>query len=108
MSLQITGEVMVFTKDYDWGRTYSIGISKKNEDGKYDKAYFQAKFKKGVVLENMTKIDIKNGWFSFDIPKDDPKKRYLYIFVSEFESDAVQEDVPQGFSQVEDSDFTPF
>ena len=66
MGLTVTGDAMVFVTEFDWGKAYSIGISKKREDGKYDKSYFKVRFKKDVVLENMTKIDIKNAWFSFD------------------------------------------
>ena len=96
----------MFVTEFDWGKAYSIGISKKREDGKYDKSYFKVRFKKGVGLENMTKIDIKNAWFSFDTDKNDPKKKYPYLFIAEFTSDA---ELPQGFeyAQVTEEDM-PF
>ena len=106
MGLTVKGDAMVFATDYDWGKAYSIGISKKREDGKYDKSYFKVRFKKDVVLENMTKIDIQNAWFSFDVDKNDPKKKYPYLFINEFTSDT---GLPQGFeyAQVTEEDM-PF
>ena len=95
MGLTVTGDAMVFVTEFDWGKAYSVGLSKKKDDGTYDRAYFKARFKKDVSLENMTKIDIKNGWLSFDVDKNDPKKKYPYLFIGEFTSDAPE--VPQGF-----------
>ena len=104
MGLTVTGDCMVFRKDFDDRPAYSIGISKKKEDGTYDKSNFPVQFKKDVVLDNMTKIDIKNAWFSFYASKDGTKKPYL--FIGEFTSDAPE--VPQGFAQVDDDEFPPF
>lgn len=104
MGIKISGDTMVFCKDFDGRKAYSIGISKKKEDGTYDKAYFPVQFKKDVVVENMTKIDIKNAWFSFYTTKGGEKKPYL--FIGEFESDAV----PQQLTEVDMSsdEYSPF
>lgn len=106
MSLTIKGDTMIFAKDFDGRKAYSMGISTKKTDGTYDKAYFPVQFKKDVVVENMTKIDIKNSWFSFYASKDDPKKKTVYLFIGEFESDAV----PQQLTEVDmdSSEYSPF
>ena len=107
MSLTITGDCMVFRKDFDDRPAYSIGISRKKDDGSYEKAYFPVQFKKDVIVENMTKIDIKNSWFSFYASKDDPKKKTVFLFIGEFTPDAPE--VPQGFeyAQITEDDI-PF
>ena len=107
MGLKITGDAMVFATTFGDRVAYSIGISRKKDDGSYEKAYFPVQFKKDVVVENMTKIDIKNAWFSFYASKDDPKKKTVYLFIGEFTSE--QKDIPQGFeyAQIDSSDI-PF
>lgn len=61
--MNITNErpVMVFKKD----NKYSIGISKKKQDGSYENAYIKVEFNKNVELEDRTIIKIKHGWLSF-------------------------------------------
>ncbi len=74
---------MIFRHDNKDGKiSYSVGISRKLEDGSYLKDYIPVKFKKGVVLENKTLINIKNGWLSIFENKD--KEMVRYIFVSDF------------------------
>ena len=52
--------VMVFTKEFDGRKLYSIGLSKKNKDGGYDNGYISARFKKDIVLNNKTRIKVKD------------------------------------------------
>ena len=61
--MNITNErpVMVFKKD----NKYTIGISKKKQDGSYENAYIKIEFNKDVELEDRTMITIKNAWLSF-------------------------------------------
>lgn len=75
-------EEMVFKNEYNGKVFYSIGISKKNQDGKYENGYINVRFKKDVELDNQTKIKIKKAWIDFYC-KD--RKTFPYIFVSEFE-----------------------
>lgn len=75
-------EDIVFRNDYNGNTFYSIGISKKKQDGKYENGYINVRFKKDVELENRTKIKIKKAWIDFYC-KD--RKTFPYIFVSEFE-----------------------
>ena len=62
--MNITNErpVMVFKNDKG---KYSVGISKKNQNGEYEKAYFPIQFNKGVELADKTLIKIKRAWLSF-------------------------------------------
>ena len=73
---------MIFKLENTYGKFYNIGMSKKGQDGKYESGYMPVRFKKDVVLENKTKIRIKNAWLDF-YSKD--KKTYPYIFINEFE-----------------------
>lgn len=63
--MKITGETMIFAKDYENGRVYSTSVSKKNQDGTYEKMYINVGFNKAVRLENMTKIQILDGYLTF-------------------------------------------
>ena len=63
MGMRINGEnVMIFKNEN--GR-YTTSISNKKEDGSYENAYLQVQFRKGVELENKTKINIKDGFLTF-------------------------------------------
>lgn len=63
MSINVTGKnVTIFKNDKGM---YSTGVSFKNMDGSYENAYISVQFKKGVDLENKTKIDITNAFLSF-------------------------------------------
>lgn len=61
MNITNDRDVMVFKFD----DKYAVGISKKNQNGEYEKAYFPIQFNKDVELDNMTLIKIKNAWLSF-------------------------------------------
>ena len=67
--------VMVFRDDKGQYPRYSLGISSKTPDGEWIKGYIPCKFKKGVEVENMTKIKINN---CFPIASKGEK----YVFVS--------------------------
>ena len=63
--MKITGNAMIFAKDFETGRVYSTAISKKNQDGTYEKMYLNVGCNKDVTLENMTKIQILDGYLTF-------------------------------------------
>ena len=96
--MNVSGKVTVFRKDFEGRPAYSFSISEKKEDGTYDRAYMNIKFKKGVELESKTEINITNGWLKQWGGK-------IYVFVNEFEGG-----IPQGFKEVapEDDDYLPF
>lgn len=74
--------VMVFVKEYEGRKLYSIGLSKKNKDGGYDNGYISARFKKDVELENKTRIKVKESWLSFNVNEN---KTFPFVFINDFE-----------------------
>ena len=74
--------VMVFTKEFDGRKLYSIGLSKKNKDGGYDNGYISARFKKDIVLNNKTRIKVKEAWLSFNTNES---KTFPFVFINDFE-----------------------
>jgi len=87
MNISNDKNVMIFKKD----NKYTAGISKKNQDGSYDKAYFPIQFNQGVELENKTLIKIKNAWLSFyKWENETGKGTVFYIKCSDF--DKVEEE----------------
>lgn len=80
---EITGETFVNAFDNQYGKRYSITLSKKNTDGKWENGYISAQFKKDVDLNSGTKINIKNAWLTFYKNKDN--KYVPYVFVNDFE-----------------------
>lgn len=74
--------VMVFTKEIEGRKLYSIGLSKKNQNGGYDKGYMSVRFKKDVVINNKTRIKVKDAWLSFNTNEG---KTFPFIFINDFE-----------------------
>ena len=82
MEIVSNKEEMIFKNEYNDKPYYTIGLSKKDKDGNYINGYMNVSFKKGVELENKTKIRIKSAWLDF-YKKD--IKTIPIIFVNEFE-----------------------
>ena len=82
MNLEAGKIVMVFCKEFDDKKLYSIGLSKKNKNGGYDSGFMSVRFKKGVEVGNKTRIKIKDAWLSFNV-KDN--KTFPYIFINDYE-----------------------
>ena len=79
--MDIKGKTMVFKNDYG----YSIAISNKNQEGKYEKMYLSIQLPKNTELENQTIIDIKKGFLSFYKTKNGLAK--LKVIVLEYDLD---------------------
>lgn len=73
---------MIFKSERNGKVLYSIGLSKRNQDGTYDKGYMSVRFKKDVSLSDKTKIHIKQAWLDFYKIE---KKTLPYIFINEFD-----------------------
>lgn len=82
MNITNDKEVMIFKNEYNGRINYSVGLTKKDKDGKYINGYMNVQFKKDIELENQTKIKIKEAWLSFN---QHEKKTYPYIFINDFE-----------------------
>lgn len=81
MSIKITGETKIFKSDKGF---YSTGISNKLMDGSWDNDYFPVQFKKGVEVENKSKINITNGFLTFYRDKNNENKPVFKIIVLDF------------------------
>ena len=52
--MNIIGETLIFRNEFG----YSTSISRKNQNGEYEKMYLSVQLPRGVELENRTKINI--------------------------------------------------
>ena len=82
MNLEAGKITMVFVKEFDGRKIYSIGLSKKNKNGSYENGFMSARFKKDVDIANKTRIKIKEAFLSFNV-KDN--KTFPYIFINDYE-----------------------
>lgn len=82
MNIENKYPATIFKRENNYGTFYSLGLSKKNMDGEYVNGYMPCKFKKGVTLDNQTRIYIKNAWLDFYLKN---KITNTYIFISDFE-----------------------
>lgn len=83
-----TGETMIFKNDKGF---YSTTISKKvrnadGTDGGYDNAYLNVNFTKKVDIPNKTRINVKNGWLSFNkfTDKDGKNRTTFNLVINDF------------------------
>lgn len=74
--------IMIFKSEYNDRPVYKMGMSRKKQDGSYEKGYMLVRFKKDVVLENMAKINVNDNWLDF-YKKD--VQTIPYIFINDFE-----------------------
>lgn len=89
--MKVTGQAMIFANKHEsmsgtW-YTYATGISSKREDGSYASMYIDVRFRKGVTVENKTKINIKDGFLTmreFTANGGDVVKR-IVLMVMDFE-----------------------
>ena len=82
MNVNADKEITIYRYDGQYGPSYSIGLSKKTQDDKVEYGFFPCRFRKGVELQNKTKIKIRNAFISFNKKND---KTYPYIFINSFE-----------------------
>ena len=82
MNIETDNTYVVYRNEYDGRVVYSIIISRKMQNGSYDSAFIPAQFKKGVDIEDRTKICIKEGWISFFKTREG--KAVFYIFINKF------------------------
>ena len=66
--MRVNGETTIFRnahegKDGTW-YTYATGVSSKRQDGTYINGYLDVRFRKGIVVENKTKININDGFLT--------------------------------------------
>lgn len=98
MNIECEKEKMIFRNEKDGKVFYSIGLSKKNQDGKYTSGYITCRFPKDANIENKTKIKILNAWLDFWV--DDKKITHPYIFINKYE--ILSDDIPNVKSNYSD------
>ena len=80
--MNLDREYMIFKNEYG---KYSIGLSKKNQNGEWENTTFPVRFKNGVELENKTKIKIQEYWFDFyNWVHESKKGTSYYFFINKF------------------------
>lgn len=62
--------------------SYSIGLSRKKQDGSYENGYMMCRFPKDADIKDRSKIKIKEGWLDFYLID---KKTIPYIFIFKYE-----------------------
>lgn len=90
MGMRITGDVYIWKNEN--GR-YTTSISNKKEDGSYDRVYVQVQFRKGVELENKTKINIKDAFLTFFRTQEGNIVYKIVVLDFEQEGDAKEPEV---------------
>ena len=98
MNIECEKEKMIFRNEKDGKAYYSIGLSKKNQDGTYTSGYITCRFPKDANIENKTKIKILNAWLDFWV--DDKKITHPYIFINKYE--ILSDDIPNVKSNYSD------
>lgn len=82
--------VMIFRKEFNDKTFYSMGLSRKKQDGTYENAYIDVRFKGEVNIPNQTNIYVKDGFMSFYI-KDGKPVYYLVITDYQLVADVIKE-----------------
>lgn len=93
-------EEIIFRRDFENRVSYSVGLTKKKEDGTFENGYIPVRFRKDTELKNQTKIKIEEAWIDFFKVE---KKTIPYIFINKFS-------LPNDFEaikQVQDKNFLP-
>ena len=83
--------VMVFRNDREYNgntfATYAIGVSSKDKDGEWVNSSIDVMFKKGIDLENKTKIFIKNA---FPVVSKGKDRNFVKWMITDFEIEGQQ------------------
>lgn len=96
MGLKLTTDdkpVMIFRNDKEYNGTtfptYTISVSSKDKEGNWANGYIDCLFKKGVEIENKTKIFIKNA---FPVSSKGKDKVYTKWMITDFEIEGQTKD----------------
>lgn len=85
-------------------KTYVIGVASKDKEGNWVNGYIDCQFKKDVMIENKSKINITNSFYTVS---EYNGKKYVKLFILDFE--VVESPLPlsmpvgdDGFMQIPD------
>ena len=79
--MNVIGRCMIFSSE----KGYSTSISKKDQNGQYERMYITVQLPKEDTLENKTQIDVKEGFLSFYKTKDGLPRLKLVIMKDDIE-----------------------
>lgn len=105
--MQIIGDMTVFRNEHDgkdgtW-YTYATTVAKKREDGSYARVYLDVRFRKGITVENKSRLNVKDGFLTVrEYKQNGETKTRLELMVLDFDYGE-----PVGYSAISDSDL-PF
>lgn len=106
--MNVTGKAKVFASTYKGQNgeftTYSVGLGSKEQDGTWINAYLDARFRKGVEVQNGTTIDIKEGFLTARKGKDFNKPSLMIL---DYEVLPTGQPMGSGYMAVDDDD-VPF
>lgn len=90
MNIENQYPVAIFRFESGGNIYYKMGLSNKDQNGNYINGYIPVQFRRGIELENKTKIYLKKAWLTFYLKKEnvngvDKNITVPYVFVSEFE-----------------------
>lgn len=83
--------VKVFKNEYEGKTYYKIGLSKKDQEGKYMNGYLDARFRKDAEIDDSKKIYIQEAWLDFYL-KDKITKPFIFINKFEYVADVIKDE----------------
>lgn len=111
--MRVSGDTTIFSnahegKDGTW-YTYATGVSSKRQDGTYANAYLDVRFRKGVTVENKTKITINDAFLTVrEFTVNGVTQKKLELMILDFDIvDAVHVGTQEQFSALDYND-VPF
>ena len=78
-----SNNVIIFAKEFEGKTHYRAGMSRKNQNNEYEKAYIDVRLPKGDALNSGSKINIKKGFLTFYKTKDE--KTIWYVVIQDYE-----------------------
>lgn len=81
--MNILGQTRIFKKEINGRDVFSTSISNKKEDGTYENMYVGVQFKKDEQPADSCNIDIKKGFISFYLDKNNTE--HLKFIILEYE-----------------------
>ena len=101
--------VIVFRNDKEDKTIYNIGLSRKimkDDEETWQNGYILAQFNKNIVIENKTKIILKNAILDFYINKN--KQTVPFIRVFDFETISENKENEGQYIEIPDGEVLPF
>lgn len=90
--------VKVFENVYEGKKYYKIGLSKKDQNGKYINGYIDCRFRKDADIDTSKKIYLQDCWLDFYI-KDKTTKLYMFVNKFDYAEDVIKQEVKDPFEE---------